>query len=60
MKENFSGKTLFEDFFDQIEWNQESAAVQNLYTPAQIFSMAYANIKSAGYIKMVVENSLGN
>ena len=48
MKEPISGETLFEDSVEQIEWNQESVAVQNPYTPAQIVSMAYANIEKCG------------
>ena len=48
MKEPISGETLFEEFIEKIEWNQEALAVQNPYTPAQIFSMAYANIKKCG------------
>ena len=34
--------------FDKIEWNQEAVAVQNPYSPAQIVSMAYANIEKCG------------
>ena len=45
MKEPISGKTLFEEFVEKIEWDQEAVAVQNPYTPAQIVSMAYANIE---------------
>ena len=48
IKEPISGKTLFEDFVKQIEWNQEAVAVQNPYSPAQIVSMAYANIDKCG------------
>ena len=48
MKEPISGETLFEDFVKQIEWNQEAVAVKNMYSPAQIVSMAYANIKKFG------------
>ena len=48
MKEPISGKTLFEDFVEQIEWNQEAVAVQNPYSPVQIVSMAYANIEKCG------------
>ena len=48
MKEAISGGTLFEDFFDKIEWNQEAVSVQNMYSPDQIVSMAYANIKKCG------------
>ena len=60
MKEPISGKTLFEEFVDQIEWNQEAVAVQNPYSPAQIVLMAYANIENADYIKTIVENGLVN
>ena len=48
MKEPISGETLFEEFVEKIEWNQESVAVQNPYSPAQIVSMAYANIEKCG------------
>ena len=48
MKEPISGKTLFEEFDKQIEWNQEAVAVQNPYSPSQIVSMAYANIEKCG------------
>ena len=34
IKEPISGKTLFEDFLEQIEWNQEAVAVQNPYSLA--------------------------
>ena len=44
IKEPISGETLFEEFVEQIEWNQEDVAVQNMYYPDQIVSMAYANI----------------
>ena len=44
MKEPISGKTLFEEFVEQFEWNKETVAVQNRYSTAQIVSMAYANI----------------
>ena len=44
VKEPISRKTLFEEFVKQIGWNQEAVAVQNPYSPAQIVSMAYANI----------------
>ena len=44
MKEPISGETIFEEFIEKIEWNQEAFAVQNPYMPAQIFSMAFANI----------------
>ena len=45
MREPISGETLFEKFFEKIEWNQEAVSVQNPYSPAQIVSMAYANIE---------------
>ena len=45
MKEPISGETLFEEFVEKNEWNQEAVSVQNQYSPAQIVSMAYANIK---------------
>ena len=48
IKETISVETLFEEFVEQIEWNQESVAVQNPYSPAQIVSMAYANIDKCG------------
>ena len=48
MKEPISRETLFEEFVEKIEWNQEAVAVQNPYSPAQIFSMAYANIDTCG------------
>ena len=48
MKEPISRETLFEEFVEQIEWNQEAVAVQNPYSPAQIVSMAYANIEKCG------------
>ena len=32
MKEPISGETIFKEFIDQIEWNQETVAVQNTYT----------------------------
>ena len=32
MKEPISGKTLFKEFVEQIEWNQEELAVQNPYS----------------------------
>ena len=60
IKEPMSGETLFEEFVKKIEWNQEAVAVQNPYSPAQIVSMAYANIKIAGYIKTIVNNGLVN
>ena len=40
MKEPISYKTLFEEFVEKIEWNQEAIAVQNTYRPAHMFSMA--------------------
>ena len=43
-----SGQTLFEEFVEKIDWNQEAVAVQNPYSPAQIVSMAYANIDKCG------------
>ena len=48
IKEPISGETLFEEFVEKIEWNQEAVAVQNPYSPSQIFSMAYANIEKCG------------
>ena len=48
MKEPISSRTLFEESVKQIEWNQEAVAVQNPYSPAQIISMAYANIEKCG------------
>ena len=45
MKEPISGKTLFEEFVEKIEWNQEAVVMQNTHSPAQIVSMAYANIE---------------
>ena len=60
MEETISGETIFEEFIEKIEWNQEAFVVKNPYTPAQIFSMAYANIKNAGYIKMIVGNGPEN
>ena len=56
MKEPISGETIFEEFIEKIERNQEAFAVQNPYTTAQIVSMVYANIENAGYIKMIVGN----
>ena len=44
IKELISGKTIFEELIKKIEWNQEAVAVQNMYTPAQIVSMAFAKI----------------
>ena len=34
IKEPISGETLFEEFVEKIEWNQEAVAVQNLYSLA--------------------------
>ena len=34
MKEPISGETIFEEFTERIECNQEAFAVQNPYTPA--------------------------
>ena len=48
MKEPISVKTLFKEFVEKIEWNQEAVAVQNPYSPAQIFSIAYTNIDKCG------------
>ena len=48
MKEPISGETLFKDFVEKIDWNQEVVAVQNPYSHAQIVSMAYANIEKCG------------
>ena len=48
MKEPISSKTLFEEFVKQIEWNQKVVAVQNPYSPAQIFSTAYSSIDKCG------------
>ena len=48
IKEPISGETLFEEFVEQIEWNQEAVAAQNPYSPAQIVSTAYANIYKCG------------
>ena len=45
IKEPISGETIFEEFVEQIEWNQEAVAVQNPYSPAQTISMVYANIE---------------
>ena len=49
MKEPITGETLFEEFVEQIEWNQEAVSVQNPYTPKQIVSMAFANVENSGY-----------
>ena len=48
VKEPISSKTLFEEFVEKIEWNQETVAVQNPYSSDHIFSMAYANIDKCG------------
>ena len=48
IKEPISSETLFEEFVEKIEWNQEAIALQNPYSPAQIFSMPYANIDKCG------------
>ena len=48
MKEPTSGETLFKEFVEKIEWNQEAVAMQNPYSPAQIVPMAYANIEKCG------------
>ena len=60
MEETISGETIFEEFIEKIEWNQEAFVVKNPYTPAQIVSMVYANIKNAGYIKIILDNGIGN
>ena len=33
MNELISGETLFEEFIENFEWNQEAVAVQNQDTP---------------------------
>ena len=48
MKELISGETIFEEFVEQIDWNQEAVDMQNPYSLAQIVSMAYANIEKCG------------
>ena len=48
IKELIYGETLFEEFVEKVEWNQGAVAVQNPYSPAQIISMAYANIDKSG------------
>ena len=48
IKEPISGETIFEEFINQIQWNQEAVTVQNPYTPAHIVSMAFANIEKCG------------
>ena len=60
MKEPISGKTLFEEFVKKIEWNQEAVAVQNPYSPAQIFLRRTQISKNAGYNKTIVKNGLAN
>ena len=37
MKEPISGESLFEDFVEKVEWNQEAVAVQNPCSPAYFF-----------------------
>ena len=46
MKEPTTDKNIF------------AVTVQNPYSPAHIFSMAYANIENAGYNKTISEKSL--
>ena len=58
MKEPISVETLFEYFVKQIECNQKSVAMHNLYSPAHIVYMEYTNIENAGYTKTVAENGL--
>ena len=48
IKEPISGETLFGEFVEKIECNQEAVAVQNPYSPAQIVSMVYAKIDKCG------------
>ena len=48
MKEPISCETVFEEFVEKIDWSQEALAVQNTYSPAHIFSIAYANIEKCG------------
>ena len=48
IKEPISGETLFGEFVEQIERNQEAVAVKNPYSAAQIVSMAYAIIDKCG------------
>ena len=43
--------TLFEEFFEQIEWNQEAVAVQNPYSPAQIFQWPMPTLKHVAFTK---------
>ena len=52
IKEPISGETLFEEFVEKIVWNQEAVAVHNPYSPAQIFSMANANIDKCGLYQL--------
>ena len=47
MKEQITGETLFEEFIEQIEWNQEAVSVQNPYTAAQIISIAFTNVNQS-------------
>ena len=54
MKETISGETIFEEFIDEIEWNKEAVALNNPYTPAQIFSMAFSNIGKCGLYQDVL------
>ena len=44
IKEPISSETLFEEFVEKIEWNQESVAVQNPYSVDQIVSVVYSKI----------------
>ena len=60
MKEPISGETLFEEFVEKIEWNQEAVAVQNPYSPAQIFLWYMQTSKNAGYTKTTAKNGLTN
>jgi len=48
MKTPINRETLFEEFVEQIEWNQEAVAVQNPHTPGKILSMAVDNVKKPG------------
>ena len=41
IKEPISDETLFKEFVEQTEWNQEAVAMQNPYYPDQIVSIAY-------------------
>ena len=47
MKTPINGETLFEEFVEQIEWNKETVAIHNPYTPKQIVLMATDNIKKS-------------